>query len=98
MKNFFQQGEIADEAARVCLDSGDLDAAQTWYRIGHDTGLKESDIKPARQDCGIFGGSTRRLASPPGEANKPKRKSMLRLRKRSLTGAPTPNKLRSCPT
>src|SRR6266571_5476674 len=23
-KNFFQQGEIADEAARVCLDSGDL--------------------------------------------------------------------------
>src|SRR5215471_3433275 len=24
--NFFQQGEIADEAARVCIDSGDLES------------------------------------------------------------------------
>jgi tetratricopeptide (TPR) repeat protein len=54
VKNFFQQGEIADEAARVCLDSGDLDAAQKWYKIGHDTGLKEPDIKPARQDLWNF--------------------------------------------
>src|ERR1035438_1650289 len=49
VKNFFQLGEIADEAARVCIDSGDLDAAQKWYKIGHDAGLKEPDIKPARQ-------------------------------------------------
>jgi tetratricopeptide (TPR) repeat protein len=54
VKNFFQQGEIADEAARVCLDSGDLDAADKWYKIGHDTGLKEPDIKPARQDLWNF--------------------------------------------
>src|SRR5207245_6072335 len=48
VKNFFQQGEIADEAARVCLDSGDLNTASKWYEIGRDTGLKEPDIKPAR--------------------------------------------------
>jgi tetratricopeptide (TPR) repeat protein len=54
MKNFFQQGEIADEAARVCLDSGDLDTAQKWYKIGHDTGLQEPDIKPDRQDLWNF--------------------------------------------
>ena len=53
-KNFFQQGEIADEAARVCLDSGDLDTASKWYETGHDTGLKEPDIKPARQDLWNF--------------------------------------------
>ncbi len=53
-KNFFQQGEIADEAARVCLDSGDLDAAQRWYKTGHDTGLKEPEIKPARRDLWDF--------------------------------------------
>ena len=53
-KSFFQQGEIADEAARVCIDSGDLDAAQKWYKLGHDTGLKEPDIKPARQDLWNF--------------------------------------------
>ena len=54
VKNFFQQGEIADEAARVCLDSGDLDPADRWYKLGHDTGLKEPDIKPARQDLWNF--------------------------------------------
>ena len=54
VKNFFQQGEIADEAARICIDSGDLDAAYKWYQIGHDTGLKEPDIKPARQDLWKF--------------------------------------------
>jgi tetratricopeptide (TPR) repeat protein len=54
VKNFFQQGEIADEVARVCIDSGDLDAAQKWYKIGHNTGLEEPDIKPARQDLWNF--------------------------------------------
>lgn len=54
VKNFFQQGEIADEAARVCIDSGDLDAAYKWYQMGHDTGLKEPDIKSARQDLWNF--------------------------------------------
>lgn len=54
VKNFFQQGEIADEAARVCIDAGDLDAAQKWYKTGHDTGLQEPDIKPARQDLWNF--------------------------------------------
>jgi tetratricopeptide (TPR) repeat protein len=54
VKNFFQQGEIADEAARVCIDTGDLDAAYKWYKLGHDTGLKEPDLKPARQDLWNF--------------------------------------------
>jgi tetratricopeptide (TPR) repeat protein len=53
-KNFFQAGEAADEQARVCIDSGDLEAAQKWYKIGRDTGLKEPDIKPARQDLWNF--------------------------------------------
>src|SRR5580700_4484392 len=53
-KNFFQQGETANEMARVCLDSGDLGAAYKWYQVGHDTGLKEPDIKPARQDLWNF--------------------------------------------
>jgi tetratricopeptide (TPR) repeat protein len=53
-KGFFQQGEIADEAARVCIDSGDLNSAYHWYQLGHDTGMKEPDIKPARQDLWEF--------------------------------------------
>jgi len=54
VQNFFQQGEIANEAARVCIESGDLDAAYKWYKTGHDVGLKEPDIKPARQDLWNF--------------------------------------------
>lgn len=54
INNFYQQGEIADEAARVCIDSGDLDAAEHWYKTGHELGLKETGIKPARQDLWEF--------------------------------------------
>jgi tetratricopeptide (TPR) repeat protein len=54
IKNAFQQGEIADEAARVCIDSGDLDTAHKWYQTGHDTGLEEPEIKPARVDLWNF--------------------------------------------
>jgi tetratricopeptide (TPR) repeat protein len=63
VKNFFQQGEIADEAARVCIDSDDLhnrypaddlDTAYHWYQLGYETGLKEPDIKPARVDLWEF--------------------------------------------
>ena len=38
---FYQQGEMANEAARVCLDAGDLETADTWYRKGAELGLKE---------------------------------------------------------
>src|SRR5246127_861670 len=54
VKDFFRQGETADEAARVCIDSGDLDTAHHWYDLGHETGLKEPDIKPARRDLWEF--------------------------------------------
>jgi tetratricopeptide (TPR) repeat protein len=54
VKNFFQQGEIADEAARVCIDSGDSGTAYHWYLVGHDAGLKEPDIKAARVDLWEF--------------------------------------------
>lgn len=53
-KKFFEQGEAADEVARVCIDAGDLDAAEKWYRKGHDAGLKELEIKPDRTDLWAF--------------------------------------------
>lgn len=54
VQDFFQQGEIADEAARVCIDAGDFDTALHWYQVGHETGLKEPNIKPARVDLWNF--------------------------------------------
>lgn len=53
-KDFSQQGEIADEAARVCLDAGDLDTAFQWYFTGHDLGLKQPDIAADRRDLWEF--------------------------------------------
>ena len=47
-KDGYQQGEIADEAARVCIDAGDLNTAEHWYRIGYEAGLKQTDIPPDR--------------------------------------------------
>jgi tetratricopeptide (TPR) repeat protein len=38
---FYEQGQMANEAARVCLDAGDLDAAEHWYRRGYELGTKE---------------------------------------------------------
>ncbi len=40
---FYQEGELANEAARVCIDAGDLATAETWYRKGSELGLKEPD-------------------------------------------------------
>ncbi|MGE5803070.1 MAG: hypothetical protein ACM358_12530 [Gemmatimonadota bacterium] len=38
---FYQQGEMANEAARVCLEAGDFAAAEQWYRRGYELGIKE---------------------------------------------------------
>ena len=52
--NFFMAGEIANELARVCLESGDLASAEKWYRTGYEAGPKEPDIKPERKDLWDF--------------------------------------------
>ena len=38
---YYQEGEMADEAARVCLDANDMDTAERWYRKGYELGLLE---------------------------------------------------------
>jgi tetratricopeptide (TPR) repeat protein len=42
---FYQEGEMANEAARVCIDTGDLDVAERYYRRGSELGLKEPEPK-----------------------------------------------------
>ena len=74
-KKFFDQGEAANEAARVCIDAGDLDGAEKWYRKGHDAGLKEPDIKPERADLWAFRWehAQARLAARRGNADEAQR-------------------------
>ena len=40
---FYQQGEMANEAARVCLDVGDIDTAERLYRRGTELGNREPE-------------------------------------------------------
>jgi len=42
------RASLADEAARVCIDAGDLDTAETYYAKGRDAGLKQPDIPSDR--------------------------------------------------
>jgi tetratricopeptide (TPR) repeat protein len=54
MNDFYQQGETADEAARVCIDAGDLDTAYQWYLTGHLAGLRQPDITADRKSLWEF--------------------------------------------
>jgi tetratricopeptide (TPR) repeat protein len=40
---FYQEGEMANEAARVCIDAGELDVAERLYRRGSELGLREPE-------------------------------------------------------
>ncbi|HXK60754.1 MAG TPA: hypothetical protein PLP42_12770, partial [Acidobacteriota bacterium] len=53
-KDFNRAGEVANELARVCLESGDFDSAEKWYRLGHQAGLQEPDLKPDQRDLWDF--------------------------------------------
>jgi tetratricopeptide (TPR) repeat protein len=51
---FIEAAEIANELARILLESGDLDGAAAWYRSGHETASKAPDLKPAERDLWDF--------------------------------------------
>ncbi|HXJ39426.1 MAG TPA: hypothetical protein VNH18_09100 [Bryobacteraceae bacterium] len=51
---FYQEGEMANEAARICIDSGDLSTASTWYRKGTELGLQEPGISADRKALWAF--------------------------------------------
>jgi tetratricopeptide (TPR) repeat protein len=40
---FYQQGEMANEAARLCIDAGDLPTADKMYKLGTELGNKEPE-------------------------------------------------------
>lgn len=40
---YYQEGEMANEAARVCIDAGNLDTAELYYRRGSEFGLREPE-------------------------------------------------------
>jgi tetratricopeptide (TPR) repeat protein len=53
-KRYFDAGEVANELARIYIESGDLNDAYKWYDKGCKTGLSNPDIKDAEKDLWNF--------------------------------------------
>jgi len=44
-QDYIAAAEVANELARLYIESGDLDNAYKWYQTGYQTALKKSDLK-----------------------------------------------------
>lgn len=53
-QDFTTAAEIANELARVYLESGDVDDAHKWYQTGYETALRKPDMKEAEKDLWGF--------------------------------------------
>jgi tetratricopeptide (TPR) repeat protein len=72
---FYQQGEMANEAARVCIDAGQLDVAERYYRRGTELGLGEPEPRTHPKSLWDFRltHALARLAARRGDAAEAKR-------------------------
>jgi tetratricopeptide (TPR) repeat protein len=84
---FYQQGEMANEAARVCIDVGDLKTAEKYYRMGSELGLKEPEPRTHSKNLWDFRlhHALARLAARRGEKAEAKRQ--VDAARRALDGA-----------
>ena len=86
---FYQQGEMANEAARVCIDVGDLDTAEKYYRLGSELGLKEPESRTHSKNLWDFRlhHALARLAARRGDKAEARRQ--VDAARRALDGADT---------
>ena len=45
---------VANELARIKLESGDIDGAANWYKTGYDTAMRKTDMKDADKNLWAF--------------------------------------------
>jgi tetratricopeptide (TPR) repeat protein len=45
---------VANELARIMLESGDIDGAAQWYKTGYDTAMRKADMKEADKNLWAF--------------------------------------------
>src|SRR5258707_9253259 len=45
---------VANELARIKLESGDIDGAANWYKTGYDTAMRQTDMKDADKNLWAF--------------------------------------------
>jgi tetratricopeptide (TPR) repeat protein len=52
--NFEAAAGVANELARIKLESGDIDGAANWYKTGYDTAMRKTDLKDADKNLWAF--------------------------------------------
>jgi len=45
---------VANELARIMLESGDIDGAANWYKTGYDTAMRKADMKDTDKSLWAF--------------------------------------------
>jgi tetratricopeptide (TPR) repeat protein len=45
---------VANELARIKLESGDIDGAASWYKTGYDTAMRKTDLKDTEKNLWAF--------------------------------------------
>ncbi|HXI40820.1 MAG TPA: tetratricopeptide repeat protein [Bryobacteraceae bacterium] len=45
---------VANELARIKLESGDIDSAAKWYKTGYDTAMRKTDMKDSDKNLWAF--------------------------------------------
>jgi tetratricopeptide (TPR) repeat protein len=53
-QDFTGAAGVANELARVLLESGDVDGGQRWYERGYETALRKSDLKDTEKSLWQF--------------------------------------------
>jgi tetratricopeptide (TPR) repeat protein len=53
-RDYYMAGEIANELARVCIEAGEYETSEAWYKRGYEAGLREPGISAARKDLWEF--------------------------------------------
>ena len=86
---FYQEGEMANEAARLCIDAGDLTTAERMYKRGTELGLKEPEPRTHPKSLWDFrtAHALARLAARKGDAAEAKRQ--VTLARKALDSDPT---------
>src|SRR5262249_50269588 len=62
---------VANELARIDLESGDVDGSAKWYKIGYDTAMRKTDMKEADKNLWAFrwAHAQARIAARRGDRN-----------------------------
>jgi tetratricopeptide (TPR) repeat protein len=83
---FYQQGEMANEAARVCIDAGNLDESERMYQRGAELGNKEPEPRTHPRSLWDYrtAHAMARLAARRG--NKPEAERQVAAARRALDG------------